>query len=261
MGGCENRMSTLHHCYNAMKTHIKPRQTSLTVAQLSGKIFSITNYNKDYRWTPREVTCLLDDIHNCVFFTKTESYNLQNIVVTEYKKRTKHQSDVWQLKDGAQRLITIFLILKHINIEPHIFSINYKIRRENTTFLNNINTMSISGDSHWEETYRACRLALMKADGPIKFYSGELDRFRMKVSNIPLGAVNARLAIYKFAQRIDSRECLHNDHFFFFEAYKAIIRWFEKNAAGKREKEIFAKKFLHRVKFVWSESSIGQIAT
>jgi uncharacterized protein with ParB-like and HNH nuclease domain len=72
--------------------------------------FFVPSYQRGYRWTPLQVTELLNDIwdfHRKDNKAKEEFYCLQPIVVT------KHNSE-WELIDGQQRITTIYLILQYL---------------------------------------------------------------------------------------------------------------------------------------------------
>lgn len=94
--------------------------------------FSIPSYQRGYRWGAREVTRLLDDIHQ----NGKKKYWLQPVVV----RRSK---DEYELIDGQQRLTTIYLIYKYMNEknpffgEP-AFSLTYKTRDASGEFLKKI---------------------------------------------------------------------------------------------------------------------------
>lgn len=74
--------------------------------------FSITSYQRGYRWDKKQVEDLLKDIWD---FTKDKHnketfYCLQPIVV----KQHKNKPEIWDVIDGQQRLTTMWLILKYI---------------------------------------------------------------------------------------------------------------------------------------------------
>lgn len=103
--------------------------------------FFIPSYQRGYRWTPRQVTELLDDIYTFQRDSDTKSksvfYCLQPVVVT------KRQDGSWELIDGQQRLTTMFLILSNLkmimgllNKEPYY--LEYQTRFGSGQFLTNI---------------------------------------------------------------------------------------------------------------------------
>jgi uncharacterized protein with ParB-like and HNH nuclease domain len=95
--------------------------------------FYIPSFQRGYRWGRDEVTRLLDD----VFTNGTKNYCLQPVVV-------KKRGDAFELIDGQQRLTTLFLIYKYMNIsssgfldEPK-FSLVYETREKSEEFLSSI---------------------------------------------------------------------------------------------------------------------------
>jgi uncharacterized protein with ParB-like and HNH nuclease domain len=112
------------------KTEIK-LETKL-VGSIQGKFF-IPSFQRGYRWGSDEVTRLLDDIYS----NGEKNYCLQPIVL-------RRNGDVFELIDGQQRLTTIFLIYKYMNIssagffdEPK-FSLVYETRQKSELFLQSI---------------------------------------------------------------------------------------------------------------------------
>lgn len=112
---------------NLAKTDIK-LETKL-VGFIEGK-FYIPSYQRGYRWGQDEVTRLLDDVNS----NGTKNYCLQPVVV-------KRREDSFELIDGQQRLTTLFLIYKYMNIsssgfldEPK-FSLIYETRDKSEEFL------------------------------------------------------------------------------------------------------------------------------
>jgi len=102
------------------------------VGLVEGK-FYIPSFQRGYRWGNDEVTRLLDDVHS----NGTKNYCLQPIVV-------RRREDSFELIDGQQRLTTLFLIYKYMNIsssgfldEPK-FTLVYETREKSEEFLANI---------------------------------------------------------------------------------------------------------------------------
>ena len=125
-----------------------------TVNDILGMNFFIPSYQRGYRWETQQVIDLLEDINS--FSQKTlryeEIYCIQPLVVTqrdedvlEKCKRPEATLDdirryikgSWSVVDGQQRLTTIYLILKALNVEE-LFKIQYSTRKESEEFLNNI---------------------------------------------------------------------------------------------------------------------------
>jgi uncharacterized protein with ParB-like and HNH nuclease domain len=91
-----------------------------TVGELFGYNFFIPDYQRGYRWTDTQVKQLLDDIWefavNPPKHEKGEEnpfYCLQPIVV----KKRKNNSDDWEVIDGQQRLTTLYLIIKNLELQ------------------------------------------------------------------------------------------------------------------------------------------------
>ncbi len=102
------------------------------VGMIDGK-FYIPSFQRGYRWSRDEVTRLLDDVYS----NGTKNYCLQPVVVIR-------RGDVFELIDGQQRLTTLFLIYKYMNIsssgfldEPR-FSLVYETREKSKAFLSSI---------------------------------------------------------------------------------------------------------------------------
>jgi Protein of unknown function DUF262 len=70
--------------------------------------FSVPSYQRGYRWAPRQVEALLDDLAAFQLSSRQSSpntyYCLQPVVVRRCENK-------WELVDGQQRLTTIFLIM------------------------------------------------------------------------------------------------------------------------------------------------------
>jgi uncharacterized protein with ParB-like and HNH nuclease domain len=79
------------------------------VGLVEGK-FYIPSFQRGYRWGHDEVTRLLDDVNS----NGTKNYCLQPIVV-------RRRKDSFELIDGQQRLTTLFLIYKYMNISSSGF--------------------------------------------------------------------------------------------------------------------------------------------
>lgn len=103
--------------------------------------FFIPSYQRGYRWTKTQVFDLLKDINEFVPTPDSEGvytwYCLQPIVV-------KKDNDKYEVIDGQQRLTTIYLILRYINMgiaesrRGNIYSIEYETRDTSGVYLRNI---------------------------------------------------------------------------------------------------------------------------
>lgn len=106
--------------------------------------FVIEAYQRGYRWSKEEIEHLLEDINE---IPDGQSYCLQPVVI-------KNQNGVFELIDGQQRLTTLFLIMKYLNVYIDIeYHLEYTTRKgdDNTigsrTLLENINTIDLDTPS------------------------------------------------------------------------------------------------------------------
>ncbi|EGQ8498032.1 DUF262 domain-containing protein, partial [Vibrio alginolyticus] len=115
--------------------------TLKTINEIRDIDFYIPSYQRGYRWTPKEVKDLLNDISEFrPRFVNDDNektwYCLQPIVV---KKKDNAQ---YEVIDGQQRLTTIYLILHFLNSrfrEPEkLFRLGYETRENSTDFLINL---------------------------------------------------------------------------------------------------------------------------
>lgn len=95
--------------------------------------FVIPSYQRGYRWEPKQVKTLLEDI-SC---SNGKPYCLQPVVVR------KRDDSKYELIDGQQRLTTIYILLKYLKNEykPRLsinYSLSYEIREGSAAFLDNM---------------------------------------------------------------------------------------------------------------------------
>lgn len=136
----------------------------VSVEDISGFEFFIPKYQRGYRWNRQQVTDLLIDLYDYFIVRKeTTDYSLQPLVV---KRRIKNYSILkgrvnslldntsdsnlcinelehliskecqWEVIDGQQRLTTLFIMLKVLNLKIP-FDIEYQTRPQSKDFLNN----------------------------------------------------------------------------------------------------------------------------
>lgn len=92
----------------------KKKLAFASINQLSGETFIIPDYQRGYRWQPKQVQQLLNDLwefaHSNHFALSLDKspYCLQPIVVSQ------RDNGQWEVIDGQQRLTTIYLILEHL---------------------------------------------------------------------------------------------------------------------------------------------------
>lgn len=118
-----------------------------TIGSLQELNFFIPSYQRGYRWTPIEVTDLLNDISE---FRAREIgdgdekswYCLQPIVVK------KDENNKFEVIDGQQRLTTIYLILHYLNqryVEKvKLLDIEYETRTGSFNFLKKLSSETYS---------------------------------------------------------------------------------------------------------------------
>jgi len=101
--------------------------------------YAIPYYQRGYRWEPRHVQYLLNDINTFMDERNDLDYCLQPIVVTPSK-----DEKMWEVIDGQQRLITLFLIFQCIG-KPR-YQIHFLQRPKSTAFLQKLNENTYSDD-------------------------------------------------------------------------------------------------------------------
>jgi len=116
------------------KEKIEKKLTFISINELLNKKFIIPDYQRGYRWQPKQVEQLLDDLwdfgleHNFCLQNDETPYCLQPIVVA------KREDGKWEVVDGQQRLTTIRLILNYLNDtffnDNCNFEIGYDTRQE-----------------------------------------------------------------------------------------------------------------------------------
>ena len=118
---------------------VKPVHELLLDASGAPIRYRIAAYQRGYRWTPQQVTQLLEDI---LEFTKREKrpgdwYCLQPLVLRP------HESGAFEVVDGQQRLTTLLLILRYFNARlteeyrDTLYTLEYQTRPNLPSFLEN----------------------------------------------------------------------------------------------------------------------------
>ena len=106
------------------------------IKDLKDMTFYIPAYQRGYRWTAQEVGDLLDDIYE--FDTGngpvTNNYCLQPLIVK------KNLDNKYEVVDGQQRLMTIFIFLKIAEEKTDYtpYKITFETRDQSETFLSNL---------------------------------------------------------------------------------------------------------------------------
>jgi len=181
-----------------------------------GYNFFVDDYQRGYKWTPRQVTELLEDISE--FDPNKESfYCLQPLAV---KKREPNEdkikeiyspdtTNIFEVIDGQQRLTTIYLILKVIGI-PH-YSVRYETRPGSADFLETIEIKLSEIDTK------------LKIDDLWKDFVGRDDNHNTVINNV--------------------------DNYHFFGAFITIKFWFSNLDEIERAK--YLSNLLKNTKFIW----------
>lgn len=114
---------------SSKKLNIETDQALLSISELLPKDFIVAKYQRGYKWTIEQVRQLLEDIENFSNNKDATFYCLQPIILTP----SKGYFNFWEVIDGQQRLTTIYLILKALNLET--FELKYQTRTRSETFL------------------------------------------------------------------------------------------------------------------------------
>ena len=124
---------------------------TLKVNELANKKFFIPSYQRGYRWNEVQINDLLNDIDN--FNPENNSwYCLQPLAVRKMegddsRLKEKDKRDWYEVIDGQQRLTTIYIILKLLDLRDsqHTpFVIQYESRQKSKSFLERICESSVA---------------------------------------------------------------------------------------------------------------------
>src|SRR5579883_2761001 len=102
--------------------------------------YRIPAYQRGYRWTPTQVTQLLDDIRE---FTKRQNPKPEEFYCLQPLVLRINDTGAYEVVDGQQRLTTILLILRHFNerlaveYRDKLYSLEYETRADLYGFLEN----------------------------------------------------------------------------------------------------------------------------
>ena len=110
-------------------------QDDIHITDLRNCRFFIPSYQRGYKWRPRDVKYLINDL---LEYNGDKPYYMQPLVVAE-------KDGKYIVVDGQQRLTTFFLIWRQLNKygcfenypfgESTCFSLEYEKRQESTTYL------------------------------------------------------------------------------------------------------------------------------
>jgi len=138
------------------------------IVELLGENFFVPRYQRGYRWGKQEITELLDDILQYYLSTidKKKStgdfYCLQPIVVKEKIWNTEANEAItgWELIDGQQRLITLFIILSFLedirqfhDCKNELFFIDFETRENCRKFFKDKEFVSKINDTNIDFSY------------------------------------------------------------------------------------------------------------
>ncbi len=124
---------------------------TLKVDELANKKFFIPSYQRGYRWNEVQINDLLNDIDN--FNPENNSwYCLQPLAVRKMegddsRLKEKDKRDWYEVIDGQQRLTTIYIILKLLDLrdsQKTPFVIQYESRQKSKSFLEGICESSVA---------------------------------------------------------------------------------------------------------------------
>ena len=134
-------------------------KTILPVAELANFSFHVPAYQRGYRWSPKDVEALLEDVAGFKPRPVPGSdektwYCLQPLVVKYDDER-----DQYEVIDGQQRLTTIYLIIRCVNTiqrdrqkNPE-FSLTYESRQDTGIFLQSLGETDELNDSNIDFDY------------------------------------------------------------------------------------------------------------
>ena len=141
----------------------------ISVRDLLDKKFIIPDYQRGYKWKPQQARDLLDDLYE--FMNKLNNldvdsdafyclqplavkkqydlFSFEPLVIGWWSKQSVIDNNLkyletfakWEVIDGQQRLTTIKLLLKYLNVADtaDTLSISYETRLESKKYLDNIN--------------------------------------------------------------------------------------------------------------------------
>ncbi len=112
------------------------------------EFYNIPHYQRGYKWEPKNVEKLLEDIDNFKH-ANDKFYCLQNITIIE-------KDNCFNVIDGQQRLTTLTILLSYLNKKELVYNkVRFpenSIRKETNKFLNEIitNTTAKFPENSWE---------------------------------------------------------------------------------------------------------------
>ena len=116
----------------------------ISINDLQEKGLIIPLYQRKYCWGEKQITDLLNDIneYEMPFFQDGSFYSLQTIIIRKLSEKA------WEIIDGQQRLITLYIILSYLKYiqesfldSTENFSITYERERQADKTNGNINIL------------------------------------------------------------------------------------------------------------------------
>lgn len=104
--------------------------------------FYIPNYQRGYKWSKENIEDLLNDI-NSIDNNNKKDHCLHNLTIIEineehpmYNLTVKSRDKInYEVVDGQQRLTTIYLLLKYLEIKEETYNLYYQIREKTKDFI------------------------------------------------------------------------------------------------------------------------------
>lgn len=202
-----------------------------TVSDVCGKL-RIPSYQRGYRWEPRQVFQLLDDLKEHVTNNSAEPYYLQPVVVApanpeELERLKAEERFDFDLIDGQQRLTTIFIIFKALE----------ELKRYDRSTLNN---MEID-DNEFDRLYGLyTKVSNLNCE--------------LNYELIYQTRTNTKKFLKTIANKsIDDTDVVDSpDHLYIYYAYIAVRNWIERDDNSEKIKDI--ADFLHNnTLIIWYE--------
>ena len=100
--------------------------------------YRIPHYQRGFRWGPRQVEQLLEDIHD---FTRREHPQPEDFYCLQPLVLRPTEDGAYEVVDGQQRLTTLLLILRHFNdragkkYQLPVYALKYATRTDLLPFL------------------------------------------------------------------------------------------------------------------------------
>lgn len=207
-----------------------------TITEVKGKL-RVPSFQRGYRWEPRQVYQLLDDLKEHVAkHQEGEPYYLQPVVVAPANIKELEDLDEenrfdFDLIDGQQRLTTIYIIFKAIE----------KLKGYDRA---NLNRMESDGEidvKQYDELYNLYN-QVSKIDSQLYY------ELQYQTRTLTRGFLN-NIATKKEG---DADVISSPDHLYIFHAFDAVLRWIQRSGNDEKIREI-ARRLKTDVKIIWYE--------